>query len=45
MRIAEYNKTSGEANLQRQIQLMHQAMVAGIPAQAFTSMTIFGSER
>lgn len=45
MRIAEYNKTSGEANLQRQIQLMHQAMVAGIPAQAFTSMTVFGSER
>jgi conjugative transfer pilus assembly protein TraH len=45
MRIAEYTKTSGEANLQRQIQLMHQAMVAGIPAQAFTSMTVFGSER
>lgn len=41
MRIAEYNKTSGEVSIQREIQLMHQTMVAGIPAQAFTSMQVF----
>jgi conjugative transfer pilus assembly protein TraH len=44
-RLAEYAKVQQEAQLERQIQLMHQAMVAGIPAQAFTSMTVFGNER
>jgi len=41
MRIAEYCKASGEVSLQREIQTMHQTMVAGIPAQAFTSMQAF----
>ena len=41
MRIAEYSKASGEVSLQREIQTMHQTMVAGIPAQAFTSMQAF----
>jgi hypothetical protein len=41
-RIAEYGKLQQQADLERQLQLMHQAMVAGIPAQAFTSMVVFG---
>lgn len=44
-RLAEYGKVQQEAELERQIQLLHQAMVAGIPAQAFTSMTVFGESR
>jgi conjugative transfer pilus assembly protein TraH len=41
-RIAEYGKLQQQADLERQLQLMHQAMVAGIPVQAFTSMVVFG---
>ena len=41
-RLAEYSAVQKEAELERQLQLMHQSMVAGIPAQAFTSMTVFG---
>lgn len=44
-RLAEYAKVQQQAELERQIQLMHQTMVAGIPAQAFTSMTVFGESR
>ena len=40
-RLAEYSHVQQEADLERQIQLMHQTMVAGIPAQAFTSMAVF----
>jgi len=44
-RIAEYGKLQQQADLERQLQLMHQTMVAGIPSQAFTSMTVFGTGR
>ena len=43
LRTAEYTKSTTAADLQRQIQLMHQTLIAGIPAQAFNSMSVFGS--
>lgn len=41
LRSAAFQKVSSIVEMERQIQLMHQAMVAGIPSQAFTSMTVF----
>lgn len=43
MRMAAYGKVAAEAQLQRQIQLLHQTMIAGMPSQAFNSMVVFGS--
>ncbi len=39
-RIAENGKLQSAVELERQLQSLHQAMVAGIPAQAFTSMSV-----
>ena len=40
-RVEETNKVIKTVELERQLQLQHQAMVAGIPVQAFTSMQVF----
>lgn len=40
-RIDQTNSIMKTAELERQLQFIHQATVAGIPAQAFTSMQVF----
>ena len=40
-RVEETNKVMKTVELERRLQLQHQAMIAGIPAQAFTSMQVF----
>ena len=40
-RVEETNKVMKTIEIERQLQLHHQAMVAGIPVQAFTSMQVF----
>lgn len=40
-RVEETNKVMRTVELERQLQFQHQAMVAGIPAQAFNSMQVF----
>ncbi len=42
MRNNEYQKVSAQIDIERQIQLLHQTLLAGIPSQAFTSMAVFG---
>ncbi len=44
-RLVEFGKVAKEADLERQLQLLNQTMVAGLPAQAFTSMNVFGSRQ
>lgn len=44
-RLAEYAKVQQEAQLERQIQLLQQTMIAGIPSQAFNSMVTYGEVR
>ncbi|MGZ8257242.1 MAG: conjugal transfer protein TraH [Gallionella sp.] len=43
-RQAEYQKITQNIEMQQKIQLMHQTMIAGLPAQAFNSITVFGSK-
>jgi ABC-type Fe3+-hydroxamate transport system substrate-binding protein len=40
-RVEETSAIMKAAELERQLQFQHQAMIAGIPAQAFTSMQVF----
>jgi conjugative transfer pilus assembly protein TraH len=40
-RVEETNKVMRTVELERQLQFQHQAMIAGIPAQAFNSMQVF----
>lgn len=40
-RVEETNKVMQTVELERRLQLQHQAMIAGIPAQAFNSMQVF----
>lgn len=40
-RLEETNAIMKAAELERQLQLQHQAMIAGMPAQSFTSMQVF----
>lgn len=40
-RLEETNSIMKAAELERQLQLQHQAMIAGMPAQSFTSMQVF----
>ncbi len=40
-RVEETSSIMKAAELERQLQFQHQAMIAGIPAQAFTSMQVF----
>jgi len=44
MHIDEYKKAESIVDMERELQLMHQAMVAGIPAQAFNSVAAFGEK-
>lgn len=43
-RQSEYQKITRNVEMQQQLQLMHQTMIAGLPAQAFNSMAVFGSK-
>lgn len=43
-RQAEYQNITRNVEMQQQIQLMHQTTIAGLPAQAFNSMVVFGSK-
>lgn len=40
----EYLKITQNVEMQQQIQLMHQTMIAGLPAQAFNSVLVFGGK-
>ena len=44
-RIVEYAAAQKQADLERELQLLNQTMVAGLPVQAFNSMTVFGSRQ
>ena len=39
-RTLEYHNMQGAIETERELQMLHQAMVSGIPAQAFTSMSV-----
>lgn len=44
-RLVEYAAAQKQADLERELQLLNQTMLAGIPAQAFNSMSVFGGTR
>ena len=41
-RLVEYAAVQKQAEVERELQLLNQTMLAGIPAQAFNSMSVFG---